>query len=519
MTLAAAPRPGGATSPQPFAGGPGLDPDPYQLRFLTAEERQTAVLMGFYQQARLDLEDFIRVSGDLTDSDAVFYRQLLDETNRLASRVNAQGSTWTSQVIPDAYSAGWRQNSSVVVPRRALEALSRDTLSLIRETTDGIRQVVRNSIAAGILEGLPADQVRARILASGLSNIPHWPTVEYRAGVIARTETMRAYNAGNLAAIEENGARYAEWIASPDEATCAICGPRDGKIFRVGAGSTTTDLGDADEVMALSRQTTDAYNRAEQLRIRAANARNNPSDPVHKEYADAIVEKGRLDRQMGDAARAYRERTGQRIPRPPEGTREAVVYDRFARIEDALAARGISSGWTGHVSVVDKYGAAASVTRSGNLYVASQQLVTSTTKNKFGVYGTDLKNVVDMTEGETLPTFLHEAMHATSPGFTTPKPGSISTGTKAIEEGIAENYARALHPAIAKDLDVESTWATEAYDTETSLLERFRASVGRDEVDFYGELHSSTDRFGTLSQMGIDGDLVKAWEAAGYKWG
>lgn len=223
-------RPGGLTQP---ASVLGPQVEPAHLQFLTAEERSTAVLMGFFEQSRLDLEDFIRQSGDLTVSDATYYRKLLDETNRIASKVNAQGATWTSSTIPDAYSAGWRQNSSIVVPREALDALSRSTLGLITQTSDGIRQSVRNAIAQGILQGLSTQELNARILASGLSNIPHWPTVEYRAGVIARTETMRAYNEGNIAAVQANGAVFVEWIASPDEATCRICAPRDGHVFRL----------------------------------------------------------------------------------------------------------------------------------------------------------------------------------------------------------------------------------------------------------------------------------------------
>ena len=233
MTFPAELRPGAPTVPQALTFASAAQAA--HLQFLTAEERATAVLMGFYQDARLELEDFIR-NGSLTVSDQTFYRQLLDETNRIASRVNGQGTEWVSSTIPDAYSAGWRQNSSVVVPQEALKALSQETLGLIRETTDDIRASIRSAISKGILEGLPPDALRQRILASGLTNIPHWPNVEYRAGVIARTETMRAYNAGNIAAIESNGARFAEWIASPDEATCSICLPRDGKVFRLSAG-------------------------------------------------------------------------------------------------------------------------------------------------------------------------------------------------------------------------------------------------------------------------------------------
>jgi SPP1 gp7 family putative phage head morphogenesis protein len=217
-------RPGAARLPQP-------SPE-WHLKFLTAEADSTARLMGFYENARLELETFIR-TGDLTQSDARFYRDLLDETNRIATDLNKNGAVWVSSTIPEAYTAGRRLTSSVVIPQDALSALSREPLALITQTTEQMRNGIRQTIASGILEGLPASELRARMLAGGLTNIPHWPSAEYRAGVIARTETMRAFNAGNLEGLKENGARYVRWIASPDEATCDICLPREGQVFRL----------------------------------------------------------------------------------------------------------------------------------------------------------------------------------------------------------------------------------------------------------------------------------------------
>jgi hypothetical protein len=109
-------RPGAARLPQP-------SPE-WHLKFLTAEADSTARLMGFYENARLELETFIR-TGDLTQSDARFYRDLLDETNRIATDLNKNGAVWVSSTIPEAYTAGRRLTSSVVIPQDALSALSR----------------------------------------------------------------------------------------------------------------------------------------------------------------------------------------------------------------------------------------------------------------------------------------------------------------------------------------------------------------------------------------------------------
>jgi hypothetical protein len=218
-------RPGAPERPVPQ---PGVHE--WHLKFLTGEEESTVRLMRMFEQSRIELETFIR-QGSLTASDQVFYRQLLDETNRIASRLNAQGAEWVSSTIPAAYSAAWRTHSSLVVPTAALEALSRDALGLIRETSLDMRARIRQAVGIGILESLSGADLRARILQTGLKNIPHWPSVEYRAGVIARTETMRAYNTGAIDAVTANGAKFVVWIASPDEATCKICLPRDEETF------------------------------------------------------------------------------------------------------------------------------------------------------------------------------------------------------------------------------------------------------------------------------------------------
>lgn len=221
-------RPGGPVSP---AGVPAA----WHLSFLSAEAESTHVLQSFYKRAQNEIEAFLR-TGDISASDATFYRNLLDEVNRVGSSLDTAGATWTSKYIPSAYQSAWRTHSSLVVNDRALDALSRDTLGMITQMNDDMRRQIRGVIGAGILEGQSGADLRQRLLQSGMKNIPHWPSTDYRAGVIARTETMRAYNGGALNGMKATGARFAEWIASPDEATCPICLPRDGKVYRLSAG-------------------------------------------------------------------------------------------------------------------------------------------------------------------------------------------------------------------------------------------------------------------------------------------
>lgn len=205
-------------------------------KFLSDEERATASLQAFFREARDELEEFIR-TGPLTKADQAFYGNLLQQVDGRATALLAGSKDWIDQTIPQAYVTGARTNYPDMrfnaINDDAVKALSKGTLDLITQTTIDMRLAVQQQVAQGLLQGLSGQDIRNRLLQTGLTNIPHWPSADYRAGVIARTETMRAYNDGAMAAIEETGAKFVRWIASPDEATCSICQPRDGKVYRL----------------------------------------------------------------------------------------------------------------------------------------------------------------------------------------------------------------------------------------------------------------------------------------------
>jgi F like protein len=212
-----------------------------QAKFLNAEEAATARLVEFYRQARLDLEAYI-LGGDLTLNDQAFASALLRHVEQQGFVMTRGGAEWINTTIPAAYVEGARTQSRDMsfsaIHDDAVRALSQNSLDLITKTSLDVRMQIQSAIAQGMLQGLSGDALRRQILQSGLTNIPKWPSVEYRAGVIARTETMRAYNSGAFDAIIASDAPAVQWITSPDEATCSRCSPRNGKIYRLpGVGS------------------------------------------------------------------------------------------------------------------------------------------------------------------------------------------------------------------------------------------------------------------------------------------
>lgn len=216
------------------------------LRFLAAEESASDRLRAFYAQSREELRAFLLDPPiALTASEQAFFNGIQAEVNRLADAAQIEASKWVAQSVPAAFVEGALQHSPGmafnVIHDDAVKALSSYNLNLITRMNDGMRRIVQQQIGVGLLQGLTRQQVSDRILASGLSNIPHWRTVEDRAAAIARTEMMRAYNAGNLTGILDSGAKAARWITGADERVCPICGPRHDQKYRISGVDSDDD--------------------------------------------------------------------------------------------------------------------------------------------------------------------------------------------------------------------------------------------------------------------------------------
>jgi SPP1 gp7 family putative phage head morphogenesis protein len=232
-------------------------PVPYDeqyLRFLAAEESATGRLKSFYAQTRVEFDAFLAEPPlPLTQSEQAFFTSLQREVDRLATNADQVAATWLTQSVPMAFVEGALQHSPMLVftavHDNAVRALSGYTLDLITRMNADMRRVVQQQIAVGMLEGATRRQISDRLLRSGLTNIPHWRSVEERAAVIARTEMMRAYNAGNLYGIADTGAVAVRWITGRDEFVCGICGPRHGHVYRLPhAESDDPDVRKLDDV-------------------------------------------------------------------------------------------------------------------------------------------------------------------------------------------------------------------------------------------------------------------------------
>lgn len=214
-------------------------------RFIVASLKREAVLVSFYSQARSEITAFLlNPPVPLTASEQAFFQALHGEVARASQHALEQATTWT-QFIPASFVEGALQHAPdmgfTVIHDNAVRSLSGYSLNLITQMSADMQRVVQQQIGVGLLTGATREVVSQRILATGLTNIPHWRSVEERAEVIARTELMRAYNAGNLAGIASTGAMAVRWITGNDERVCPICGPRHGQFFRIPGVTTLND--------------------------------------------------------------------------------------------------------------------------------------------------------------------------------------------------------------------------------------------------------------------------------------
>jgi SPP1 gp7 family putative phage head morphogenesis protein len=120
--------------------------------------------------------------------------------------------------LADVYASGIVEGAPLVslqvdtdqVNERALEWAQERAADLITQIEENTRDMLRDAIHEAIDEGIGADELADMIADStGFS--------DYRAEMIARTETNRANNQGNLRAYKDAGVERKEWMTAGDD--------------------------------------------------------------------------------------------------------------------------------------------------------------------------------------------------------------------------------------------------------------------------------------------------------------
>jgi len=118
-----------------------------------------------------------------------------------------------------------RRRIDVSIPLDATVAAAAQAKGYLRRHGETFATTAAETVAQGIAEGRPTnamvDDLRTRL-----------GVVKSRADVIARTESLRAYNAASNTYYAANGIDVVMWYATSDDRTCPICNARAGRIYK-----------------------------------------------------------------------------------------------------------------------------------------------------------------------------------------------------------------------------------------------------------------------------------------------
>jgi len=120
-----------------------------------------------------------------------------------------------------------------VVNVGALAHLVSYQYGLIRGITDQVKSEIKRQLLQGVLQGESIPKIAQRLVKGTALERGVWSTVETRAEVIARTETMRAYTQAARWQYQRYGVKRVVWLTGRDERVCEWCAPLDGQLFPV----------------------------------------------------------------------------------------------------------------------------------------------------------------------------------------------------------------------------------------------------------------------------------------------
>ena len=113
----------------------------------------------------------------------------------------------------------------VSIPLEATHAAAAQAKGYLRKHGEKFAETAAFTVAQGVAEGRPTDTM-IQDLRSRLG------VVKSRAETIARTESLRAFHEASNTYYSAQGIELVSWYVTADDRSCAVCGPRAGKVYR-----------------------------------------------------------------------------------------------------------------------------------------------------------------------------------------------------------------------------------------------------------------------------------------------
>jgi len=133
------------------------------------------------------------------------------------------GTTVARELLRDI--APERRRIDVDIPIEATVAAAAQARGYLRRHGEAFATTATELVAQGVTEGRSTDAITQDIRL-------RLNVVKSRADVIARTESLRAYNAASNQYYAANGIDLVMWYATSDDRTCPICNARAGRIYK-----------------------------------------------------------------------------------------------------------------------------------------------------------------------------------------------------------------------------------------------------------------------------------------------
>jgi len=112
------------------------------------------------------------------------------------------------------------------VDQRVFEVINERNIAALKGITDEMGKRIKAQLSEGIVKGEGMKKLAGRL--SEATAVPL-----NRARVMARTETMFAFNTAKDEEFKRYGVAKVEWVAARDERMCPTCGSYHGKVFPI----------------------------------------------------------------------------------------------------------------------------------------------------------------------------------------------------------------------------------------------------------------------------------------------
>ena len=157
----------------------------------------------------------------------------------IASEITAPGEALASAMVNESLKAGKLRAgaflrsvgiiasiSDINVDPRVYEIIKERNIAALNGITDDMAKTIKAELSEGILKGEDMRRLSKRV--SEATGVPM-----QRARVMARTETMFAFNHAKDEEFRKYGVKKVEWVAALDERMCPKCGSFHGKVYPI----------------------------------------------------------------------------------------------------------------------------------------------------------------------------------------------------------------------------------------------------------------------------------------------